>query len=334
MKDDRQVPVHVVDCKSASYVGKDKVAATARGSNGWWIVGGGIQRLQLAGRGRQPVRRCGPASCCVGRASTTRRRAVVLGFEYSAGRWSRPCAIAGELDGGLTRSNVHPGAAGDGHDPPDAARGIKFNMSGNADAYFIEGSDISKYDSAKQQWIQQGDDHRPVGQVQELRLRPGHPGLRLTGCGRPKVRTSGPWVSWSGRPSPSSSRSCRPTWRPSSVEASPPPPKMPSSSLRRARSPWDEYGRGRREERVGEVVVEEELAGVDLLAARVHLHMDVHGASLVPAGVDGGERRPAVAAADLGAPQERRVVGAGAAAARPLQAPPLLLPVLAATKPE
>jgi hypothetical protein len=35
--------------------------------------------------------------------------------------------------------------------------GIKFNMSGNRDAYFIEGSDIGKYDSSKQQWAQQGD---------------------------------------------------------------------------------------------------------------------------------------------------------------------------------
>ena len=30
-------------------------------------------------------------------------------------------------------------------------------MNGNADAYFVEGSDICQYDSAKQTWIQQGD---------------------------------------------------------------------------------------------------------------------------------------------------------------------------------
>ena len=35
--------------------------------------------------------------------------------------------------------------------------GIKYNMNGNADAYLTEGSDISRYDSAKQQWLQQGD---------------------------------------------------------------------------------------------------------------------------------------------------------------------------------
>ena len=30
------------------------------------------------------------------------------------------------------------------------------NMNGNSDAYFIEGSDISKFDGANQTWVQQG----------------------------------------------------------------------------------------------------------------------------------------------------------------------------------
>ena len=36
-------------------------------------------------------------------------------------------------------------------------KGIKINMNGNKDAYFMEGSDLSIYDSAKQQWIVQGE---------------------------------------------------------------------------------------------------------------------------------------------------------------------------------
>ena len=39
---------------------------------------------------------------------------------------------------------------------PMLLEGIKYNMNGNKDAYLTEGSDLSKYDSAKQQWIQQG----------------------------------------------------------------------------------------------------------------------------------------------------------------------------------
>jgi hypothetical protein len=35
--------------------------------------------------------------------------------------------------------------------------GIKFNMNGNQDSYPIEGSEIARYDTAQQAWIQQGD---------------------------------------------------------------------------------------------------------------------------------------------------------------------------------
>ena len=48
-------------------------------------------------------------------------------------------------------------AAGHGHDPRRLLLGIKANLSGNTDAYWIEGSEIGQYDSAKQQFVQQGD---------------------------------------------------------------------------------------------------------------------------------------------------------------------------------
>jgi hypothetical protein len=38
---------------------------------------------------------------------------------------------------------------------PMTLPGIKFNMNGNADAYFLEGSDISRWDATKQAWEQQ-----------------------------------------------------------------------------------------------------------------------------------------------------------------------------------
>jgi hypothetical protein len=34
--------------------------------------------------------------------------------------------------------------------------GIKYNLNGNSDAFFLEGSEIAQFDSSKQQWIQQG----------------------------------------------------------------------------------------------------------------------------------------------------------------------------------
>ena len=35
--------------------------------------------------------------------------------------------------------------------------GIQLNLEGNKDAYWVEGSEIAQYDSAKQSWAQQGD---------------------------------------------------------------------------------------------------------------------------------------------------------------------------------
>ena len=40
---------------------------------------------------------------------------------------------------------------------PGYLDGIKFGLNGNKDAYWIEGSDLSKYNAAEQSWIQQGD---------------------------------------------------------------------------------------------------------------------------------------------------------------------------------
>ena len=40
---------------------------------------------------------------------------------------------------------------------PVHLKGIEINMDGNKDAYLMEGSDLSKYDAAKQQWVVQGN---------------------------------------------------------------------------------------------------------------------------------------------------------------------------------
>ena len=65
--------------------------------------------------------------------------------------------MAGQLDGGLTRSNfVLAQRVLDGVSPMHLP-GIKMNMKGNADAYFLEGSDLSAWDTPSQQWAVKGD---------------------------------------------------------------------------------------------------------------------------------------------------------------------------------
>ena len=64
--------------------------------------------------------------------------------------------IAAELDGGLNRTNFILGLRAMDLDNPGLLEGIKFAMDGNDDAYFIEGSDFSRYDAAGETWVQEG----------------------------------------------------------------------------------------------------------------------------------------------------------------------------------
>src|SRR5439155_16621420 len=76
---------------------------------------------------------------------------------YPAWVWSQSLAVAGQLDGGLTRSNLIVALrAFDGTSPVHLS-GIKINLSGDKDAFLVEGSDLSVFDSAKQQWVVQGN---------------------------------------------------------------------------------------------------------------------------------------------------------------------------------
>ena len=65
--------------------------------------------------------------------------------------------VAGALPGGLTRANMVTALRAMDMTPAAYYWGIKANMNGNTDAYWIEGSEIGQYDSAKQQFVQQGD---------------------------------------------------------------------------------------------------------------------------------------------------------------------------------
>jgi branched-chain amino acid transport system substrate-binding protein len=65
--------------------------------------------------------------------------------------------IAAGLDGGLNRTNFMLAQRAMDITNPMLLDGISFSLDGNEDAYFIEGSEISRYDSAAESWIQEGD---------------------------------------------------------------------------------------------------------------------------------------------------------------------------------
>ncbi|MDH4144389.1 MAG: ABC transporter substrate-binding protein [Acidimicrobiia bacterium] len=140
-------------CKPSSQVGKDVVGDL---SNGWWIMGGGGRDINSPAEDKNPF--IVWARQVLADHGLNAKDSGNLGSGISIGwDWVQTVAIAGQLDGGLTRANLIVAARSMEMTHPMYLPGIKFNLNGNADAYWIEGSDISKYDSAQQTWVPQGD---------------------------------------------------------------------------------------------------------------------------------------------------------------------------------
>jgi len=143
-------------CKAASFVGKDKVGGDGSASDGWWIVGGGAVDFNADAAdddayvawGRELLSDAGIDYEASGSFGT--------GFLF-AFPFVQSLRIAGELPGGLTRSNFILALRSFDMTNPMLLPGIEYNMNGNVDAYLTEGSDISRYDAAAQEWVQVGD---------------------------------------------------------------------------------------------------------------------------------------------------------------------------------
>ncbi|MPY96011.1 MAG: ABC transporter substrate-binding protein, partial [Acidimicrobiia bacterium] len=139
-------------CKSSSFVGRDKVGEA---SDGWWVVGGGQKDINAPTYeddafiqwGQEVVRAAGHDPSTSGSFGSGL-------FYYWA--YVQALRIAGELPGGLTRTNFLLAARTMDMTHPYLLEGIRFNFDGNADAYAVEGSDVSRYDAAQQAWVQDG----------------------------------------------------------------------------------------------------------------------------------------------------------------------------------
>jgi hypothetical protein len=143
-------------CKGASFVGKDKVGGDGSASNGWWTVGGGVLDFNSTAYDDDAFVSWGRELLAGAGYDYKTSASFSSGFLYAL-PIVQALQIAGELPGGLTRTNfVLARRAMSTFSHPLLLAGIGYNMDGNDDAYPIEGSEIARYDSAKQQWIQQG----------------------------------------------------------------------------------------------------------------------------------------------------------------------------------
>jgi branched-chain amino acid transport system substrate-binding protein len=143
-------------CKSASYVGKAKVGGDGSAADGWYIVGGGLKDFNSDAMASDSFVAWGRKFLADNGLDYKASGNLGAGLYY-AWTWVQALIIAGELDGGLTRTNLIVAQRAISGTNPLLLPGIKFNMNGNSDPYFVEGSDLSVWNAAQQGWVQKGN---------------------------------------------------------------------------------------------------------------------------------------------------------------------------------
>jgi len=139
-------------CSGTAFVKKDKVGGDGSASNGWWIVNPGgrditdptfkddafvkFARDLLNSKGINP-----DSSSLYG---------IGIGYVWP---FIQFLIIAGDLPGGLTRTNFILAQRAINMTDPVALPGVHFHMNGNQDAYFVEAGVFQQWDSAQQRWI-------------------------------------------------------------------------------------------------------------------------------------------------------------------------------------
>ncbi len=143
-------------CTGSGYVNKEKVGGDGSAAEGWWLVNPGFidpndpsqfdlpfvdwARKLMIGAGLDP------------KASSSYSN----GFNY-AWALSQALAIAGQLDGGLTRSNLILAVRSMQMTNPYFQPGIVFELDGNDDAFAAEGGVFTQWNAAKQVWETKGN---------------------------------------------------------------------------------------------------------------------------------------------------------------------------------
>ncbi|MPY91959.1 MAG: ABC transporter substrate-binding protein [Acidimicrobiia bacterium] len=148
MKDATEYKFLSSACKASGPVTEDKVGEA---SDGWWSVGGGLKDIESPASDDDPF------------IVAARQFVTDAGYDYHSPsmnlglyyNWTiaQAMMIAGQLDGGLSRSNLILVLRSMDMTNPMLLPGLDFNMNGNEDAFLLEGSDIAVWDAETQAWV-------------------------------------------------------------------------------------------------------------------------------------------------------------------------------------
>ena len=124
-------------------------------ANDWWIVGGAFRDHLGDQLAREEPYAKWIIEVLEGADLDPEVSLLGWGWRYGWGMW-QIMLIADELPGGLSRTNYMLAVRTFDMPHPSFLPGIEFELDGNNDAYYLEASEISRFDAAQQAWIQVG----------------------------------------------------------------------------------------------------------------------------------------------------------------------------------
>jgi branched-chain amino acid transport system substrate-binding protein len=143
-------------CPGAQFISKEKLGGDGMAGDGWWILSPGLKdmrdpafdndpyviwlKAEMRARGIDPL------------ASSNLSGGINYGFPVL-----QALMVAGQLDGGLTRTNFMLAMRSFDMTSPMLLAGMKAHMNGLKDAYIVEGGVFQKWDATKQTWVSQGN---------------------------------------------------------------------------------------------------------------------------------------------------------------------------------
>jgi len=142
-------------CPGSSFINKDKVGGDGSAGDGWWIVNSGQKDNKDPAYQNDPYIIWFNNLIRANGLDPTTSSNFGLGAAYVFGV-VQALAIAGQLDGGLTRTNFDLALRSIDMTSPMLRPGVEYHMDGLKDAYFVEAGQFQKWNSAKQTWEDQG----------------------------------------------------------------------------------------------------------------------------------------------------------------------------------
>jgi branched-chain amino acid transport system substrate-binding protein len=142
-------------CPGSSYMGKEKLGGDGSAGDGWWLLSPGIKDLKDPAFQEDAYVKWLRAA--LKDKGINPDSSVYLG---SGINWAFPVvqslAVAGQLEGGVTRTNLMLALRSIDMTSPMMLPGLRLRMDGLNDAYPVEGGVFQKWDSAKQSYVTQG----------------------------------------------------------------------------------------------------------------------------------------------------------------------------------